>query len=97
MIDFHSEQVICLREAAEWLPKRSGKRPHIATLYRWAKHGVRGVRLETVKVGGRVCTSVEALGRFIEETNPAGGPVDLAGKAEERRQRTRKLLDDAGL
>ena len=65
MITISSETILSLDEATHRLPKRrGGKRPHIATLYRWAQRGVRGVRLETIQVGGTLCTSVEALQRF---------------------------------
>jgi hypothetical protein len=47
--------------------RRNGKRLHIATAFRWAKDGVRGVKLETIRVGGTLCTSVEALQRFFEK------------------------------
>jgi len=66
MIDPVRERLLDFREATSWLPKRAGgKRIHVSTLYRWTTHGSRGIRLETVRVGGRTCTSVEALGRFI--------------------------------
>ncbi len=35
-------------------------------LYRWATEGLRGVHLETIQVGGTLCTSIEALQRFFE-------------------------------
>ena len=47
-------------------PRRGGKKLHQATAFRWAKSGVRGVKLETIRVGGTLCTSVEALQRFFE-------------------------------
>ena len=37
----------------------------MATLYRWASHGCRGVRLETIQIGGTKCTSRQALQRFF--------------------------------
>ena len=39
--------------------------PAVATLWRWRNRGVRGVRLETFPVGGRVYTTREALLRFL--------------------------------
>ena len=43
------------------LPRRRQRRKlHVATCYRWAKQGVRGVRLETIRVGGTLCTSLNA-------------------------------------
>ena len=70
MIDPLREQLLDLREAAEWLPRKHGTKPvHVSTLYRWSSKGSKGVRLETVRVGGRTCTSLEALSRFIQESS----------------------------
>lgn len=67
MIDFECERVISINEAAKMLPSfRSGKRMNIATVFRWALRGLKGIRLETIQIGGRKCTSVEALQRFFE-------------------------------
>ena len=61
-----TEEIRALSEWPKLLPtRRGGKRIHVSCLYRWALHGVYGVRLETLQVGGTTCTSVEALGRFF--------------------------------
>lgn len=74
MIDFASEQVLPLEEAARRLPRRRGNRPvHPTTLHRWAHTGLRGVHLETIQVGGTRCTSIEALQRFFERLASVGG------------------------
>ncbi|NUP96415.1 MAG: DUF1580 domain-containing protein [Planctomycetaceae bacterium] len=52
-------------------------------MQRWALHGVRGVRLETVRIGGSVYTSREALSRFIERTNAADVATVLACRTQE--------------
>lgn len=65
MIDVNCESLLTLTEAAKRLPsRRPGKSPHVATLYRWASRGVRGVVLDTVRIVGTGFTSVEAVGRF---------------------------------
>ena len=65
MIDHEKDCLISLSEAAAALPRRRGGRQvHVTTVYRWAGEGLRGVRLETVQVGGTKCTSREALARF---------------------------------
>ena len=67
MIDLQNEHVLPLRVAAKRLPRqRAGRKVHVSTLYRWAHDGLRGVRLETIYVGGTVCTSLEALQRFFD-------------------------------
>ncbi len=68
MIDLNRETVLSLPEAAARLPRRrAGKRPHRNTLYRWASTGFRSVKLETIRVGGTLCTSIEALQRFFAQ------------------------------
>jgi hypothetical protein len=77
MIDIHTEKLQTLTEAARLLPDR----PHVSTLYRWAQRGVKGVRLETVVVGGRRYTSVEALQRFAQRlTADPSPPVPTKAK-----------------
>jgi len=67
MIDITTEQVLSLTDAALLLPTRRRGRPtHPGTLYRWATSGVRGIRLETLRVGGTLCTSPAALQRFCD-------------------------------
>lgn len=74
MIDALSEQIISLTEAAKILPqRRGGKRPHVSCVYRWTLSGCRGVKLESIQVGGTRCTSREALGRFFERLSHAAG------------------------
>ncbi|UCC31055.1 MAG: DUF1580 domain-containing protein [Phycisphaerales bacterium] len=87
MIDLHNETVCSLAEATTHLPKRrAGKRPHVSCLYRWAQNGVRGIKLETIQVGGTLCTSLEALQRFCERlTNPT------TQRSRPTRTRTRQL------
>ena len=74
MIDITAEEPISLVEAARRLPERSsGNRIHVSTLYRWTQRGIKGVRLETIQVGGTRCTSMEALGRFFGRLQTASG------------------------
>lgn len=75
MIDLSKERVISLTEAARELPRRrKGVKPHVATLYRWASRGLRNIRLETIQVGGTLCTSVEALQRFCAQLSSHNSP-----------------------
>lgn len=72
MIDVYHEKVFPLTEAPKHTPTRAGKRIHRATTFRWALHGLRGVRLETIKIGGHRYTSREALARFYAELSRSG-------------------------
>ena len=67
MIDISKESLFSLTEAAAQVPRRrAGRKCHVATVYRWAQRGVRGIRLETIQVGGTRCTSRQAMQRFFE-------------------------------
>ena len=66
-MNIYEEHLLSFREAARLLPSsHSNKTVHISTLHRWSTHGIRGVRLETIKVGGARKTSREAIQRFVE-------------------------------
>lgn len=68
MIKVKTEQLVSFPEACKYLPRRrAGKAPHPATLYRWANVGLNGIRLETIQIGGTLCTSIEALQRFFND------------------------------
>ena len=69
MIDFTEEEPITLRQATRILPGRRG-RVNIATVWRWVTEGRRGVRLESLLIGGRRFTSRQAIQRFLERLNP---------------------------
>ncbi len=78
MIDMTRESLLTLNQAAKlpWMPERRNcRRPHVATLHRWATKGLNDVRLETVQVGGSRCTSREALARFFDALAKKNRPV----------------------
>lgn len=76
MIDVQSEQLIRLEDLRNFLPScRRGKKLSRAIAFRWASVGVRGVRLETIKVGGARFTSVEAIVRFVAAQNSTSIPT----------------------
>lgn len=76
-IDLRKEAIFTLAEAVKVLPKLSGKRLDVSTVWRWCSRGLGGVRLEHVRVGRRICTSTEALYRFLNRPRSAG-QVDLS-------------------
>jgi hypothetical protein len=61
MFDLLNETVITFAQAGREVPGEV----HRGTISRWARIGVRGIRLESVIIGGRTVTSVEALYRFL--------------------------------
>lgn len=106
-IDVFSETVVSFNEATKKLPKTTrNKTIHISTMHRWVQRGLRSrdgmvIRLECVKVGGRICTSLEALERFFERLT---GSVEVETPPSiTRRQRLKQIeeanreLDRAGI
>ena len=65
-----SETVLSLNEAAGQFPRVGGRKPHLSTLWRWCRKGLRvngtRVRLEYGRAGRRIFTSRQALARFTE-------------------------------
>ncbi len=96
MIELHSESLLSLPAAAKALPGR----PHLASLYRWFQRGVRGVKLETILVGGKRFTSREALQRFADHLTAADAgdspPADSRRRQKEK-QRAKATLARAGI
>lgn len=102
-IDPTREELLTLAQATKcrlWPCRRRGKRPHVATLHRWASAGCSGVRLETVSVGATRCTSHEAIVRFLEGVtrarSGAGVPAPESRRAVTSRARTveRELVSE---
>jgi len=87
MIDLKHEELLTFSEASQRLPKR----PHLATWYRWISRGVRGVRLESVRVGGTSYTSAEALQRFADRLT--GGDNVQVSVTSRQRQRQIEAAD----
>jgi len=101
-IDIANEEVVTLNKATEYVPKRGRpKKVHVSTIYRWALPGIRGVRLETIMVGGTRCTSVEALLRFFERLTAAtdGKPVPSSDSRHRQAQvrAAERELEAAGI
>jgi len=93
MIDPNTEHLITLKQAARQLPGNV----HLSTLHRWRMRGVKGVKLETLMIGGRRYTSVEALSRFFERTTQAADGEVAKPRAAELKRRVERQLDEAGL
>jgi hypothetical protein len=104
MIDILVEETFSLTEATKRLPcRRKGVRPNVATLYRWAQTGCRGIRLETLCVGATRCTSMEALQRFFDaltaqaEHRPAPQSPRMTATRRKQIEAAEKRLAKAGV
>lgn len=77
--------------------------PHVATLWRWAAKGVRGVRgirLSVVRVGGRTMVTPDAIEAFLAALNAADeSPAPTITPTQRRRQAetANKILQESGL
>jgi hypothetical protein len=89
MIDLSKEQPLRIPELAKLAGRGRGGRPiNFSTIWRWILKGCRAhdgtlVQLEAIKVGGHLCSSVEAFQRFCERLTP-----DFKAVIEEPRVRT---------
>ena len=99
MIDLLTEHVVTLVEAARLVPPGRGGRPtHLSTLLRWINPGVRGVRLEAARLGGRWVTSREALQRFADRLTAAqAGPPSPVSAGRACAQAAEQELSRLGL
>ena len=94
------KELITLAAAARRLPKIDGRKVAVATLWRWSRRGLRGVRLEYARVGRRVCTTQAALRRFfnqlaeLDERVPLPArPPSLGKRPVTSKQRLRALAE----
>jgi hypothetical protein len=101
------EETLTLRDAAKIIPgRRPGKKIDFSTLFRWANKGIRGpsgerVRLETLKAGGFLITSREAIDRFFTALSARPGNVKVEVRTPSARQRASELavkkLEEMGI
>jgi hypothetical protein len=71
-IDSTSERLIPFAQVPSYLRSRGAKAPHVSAVYRWHLAGLDGIRLEALRVGGVLHTSVEALDRFFSAVTLTG-------------------------
>ena len=65
-----TEPAITFAEAARHHAlQRNGRPAPLCVMYRYADKGIRGVRLESARVGGRRVTTADAVGRFVRRQN----------------------------
>lgn len=64
----HSMEFLSLTDAVFFV---TGRRPNLSTSWRWSTKGCRGIRLETVIVGGKRLTTIEMVRAFVRATTDA--------------------------
>jgi hypothetical protein len=77
MIDPLNDELLTATEAAKLCPRVAGKKPHVTIIWRWAKEGVGGIRLEHVVISRTLYTTREALHRFFRDL--AAAPLSQQG------------------
>ncbi|MEO2046022.1 MAG: DUF1580 domain-containing protein [Pirellulales bacterium] len=89
------ETLITPAQATKKLPGR----PSLRTVWRWMQRGVKGHRLESVLIGGRRYTSVEAGVRFVVATTATSDniPSRPDPTSTGRLAIAEKELDEAGI
>jgi hypothetical protein len=63
--DLKQQRVLTLSQAAALIGNYLGRKPSISTCWRWTLKGVRGSKLESIRVGGKVYTTEPAIRTFI--------------------------------
>lgn len=88
MVDVYNERLVAIRDVPKLLPKRPSGRPvHVSAVYRWVSRGVQGAKLEAVRIGGTLYTSVEAIQRFaVVKDSPANNQFQHSSRISPRRQ-----------
>lgn len=100
-IDIEKETLLSLTQATKVVPTVNGRRPAIATLWRWCRKGLGGVNLEYVRIGRNIATSREALNRFFNRLaaidTPAEGtrPSPQARRLVPTPRARQRMLDEA--
>ena len=57
--------LISLTEATRIMPRLDGKKVSTCAVWRWARRGLRGVKLDYCRVGRRICVTHQALRQFF--------------------------------
>lgn len=69
MLDFAKDQLIPIGDVRLYLPRTpTGRLRSTRSIYRWAQQGLRGVVLETVKIGATTYVTHSSLNTFFEKT-----------------------------
>lgn len=73
---------------------------HVATAWRWATRGCKGVTLETFAVGGKRFTTEQAYARWLAKLNGDMARADLTQTAKQRQHAisaAERELSEAGI
>lgn len=100
-INIEHEDLLTFSQAARYLPKRNGKSVHGTTLWRWAVHGHKGIKLEALRTPSGWFTTVAAVQRFLvllanqnaQETAALKQQLEEEAAVKARKKKTREILE----
>ena len=74
--DLKRQRVLSLSQAATLIGNYLGRKPSISTCWRWTLKGVRGSKLESIRIGGKTYTTETAIRTFITTLSTDMEPVE---------------------
>jgi hypothetical protein len=77
------DELLTPKQAASLLPLIEGKAIDQSAIWRWARQGLQGVKLEHIRLGGRILTTMEALERFTKELAEVDLPSAVNNEKED--------------
>jgi hypothetical protein len=96
-IDFETQRILWFKKLPAVWEKLFGWRPHQSATQRWRIRGVRGIRIPTIVVAGRVFTSVEAIRWWVEATSNTAPKLNAEASAAPAKSADKALLSEAGI
>ncbi|MFM8704965.1 MAG: DUF1580 domain-containing protein [Planctomycetia bacterium] len=72
-----NDRPMSLPDAAAYLGRITGQKPHVSTLWRWCLKGCKGVKLDSICIGGKRFVTAAAIDEFIDASTrrrPDGHP-----------------------
>ena len=93
-----NEELIALKDVSDLLPRRRwGRRPSFTCVWRWATQGCRGQRLETLRVGGTLCTTKTALEVFFRALTEDDKTSRMTRQSQREIEKVDEMLRQEGL
>jgi hypothetical protein len=90
------QKILSLSEAARSVPPLDGRTPHLASIWRWCRRGIRRggtlVKLDYVRVGRRIGIPPEALDKFFRELAEADSTAPSVSNHVDDRVATKPLI-----
>jgi hypothetical protein len=98
-IDIHTEHLWAIDDYMRLRPPRNGKKMHKSTALRHILQGVRGIKLEAIKIGGTWFTSQEAVERWITSLSvirSTDNVINEVGARRVKNERVERRLEELG-